>query len=136
MGRGAKAKASPGGGEGISDQPDPPPLTVIKLVSPKPGPMHERGARIPDPPKPEPEPERPEKIGLFAADMTLRDLLTDVIRGDYSKLDWSVSEALRLVDPGERSPPLVRLRSANAHAKDRAICCRLLAMPSVFPAAF
>ena len=100
-----------------SDQPDEP--SVIAFPTPQPPPtqrdaLSERGAK--PPPLPPPEPERLEKIGLFAADMTLRDLLTDVIRGDYSKLDWSVSEALRLVDPGEKSPPLLRY-AARMHMR-------------------
>jgi hypothetical protein len=64
-----------------------------------------------------PEPEPPERIGLFAADMTLRDFLTEVIRGDYTQLDWSVAEALRLVDPGEKSPPLLRYAARNHFRK-------------------
>jgi hypothetical protein len=40
--------------------------------------------------------------------VTLRDYLTDVIGGDYTRLDQSVIEALRLIDPGEKAPPLLR----------------------------
>jgi hypothetical protein len=99
----------------MTDESDPPPTVIAFPQSPTPrDAMSERGARTP--PLPPPEPERPEKIGLFAADMTLRDLLTEVIRGDYSKLDWSVSEAFRLIDPGEKSPPLLRY-AARMHMR-------------------
>jgi hypothetical protein len=93
----------------MTDEPDPPP-TVVAFPSPQ-APsrvaISERGARPPDLPKPEPEP--PEKLGLFAPEMTLRDLLTDIMRGDYSRLDWAVAEVLRVIDPGEKSPPAIRV---------------------------
>jgi hypothetical protein len=63
-----------------------------------------------------PEPDPPERIGLFEASITLRDLLTQVIHGDYTKLDWSVAEALRLIDPGEKAPPLLRY-AARMHLR-------------------
>jgi hypothetical protein len=91
------------------------PSTLIAFPTrePRPEPTPDRGARIVLPP---PEPEKPERIGLFEASMTLRDLLTEVIRGDYTKLDWSVAEALRLIDPGEKSAPLMRY-AARMHLR-------------------
>ena len=101
----------------MTDKPADP--TVVAFPQPPPRDvMSERGARPITPPPP--EPEKPERIGLFAADMTLRDLLTDVIRGDYTKLDWSVAEALRLVDPGEKSPPLMRFAARIISERSRA----------------
>ena len=85
----------------MSDESDDP--TVIAFPRPQ-----------TSPPKPESDP--PEKIGLFEASITLRDLLAEVIGGDYTKLDWSVAEALRLIDPGEKSPPLMRY-SARMHLR-------------------
>ena len=59
-------------------------------------------------PAPKPESDPPERIGLFEASKTLRDFLTEAINGDYTRLDQSVADALLVLDPGEKAPPLLR----------------------------
>ncbi len=94
----------------MTDESDPP--SVVAFPQPPTSPprdaMSERGARPVTPPQRQPEPDPPERIGLFTADITLRDYLTDIIGGDYTRLDWSVGQALRLIDPGEKAPQLLR----------------------------
>jgi hypothetical protein len=96
---------------------DEPETTLIpfppKSPPPSPDPIPERGARFAPPPSPQ---EPPEKIGLFAPEITMRDLMVEILRGDFSRLDWAVAEALRLIDPGERSPPLMRA-AARLHLR-------------------
>ena len=103
--------------EAMSDEPEDPP-TIIKLVSPSPDPMKERGARMPDPPRPErPPPGDPETAELST-------LITQAItiRGAQKKdlvPHWLAVDVMRVIDPNRHAPDLVR-RAAMVLLRDLA----------------